>query len=80
MTAVIAIPELACLVSEQQAKRMLMRPVAGVPLLMRTVLRQSGSLDLSGRSKRQPSTAIHCRTHAAWPAGNHPPNRPRQLS
>jgi len=38
MQAVIAIPELAGLVSEQQAMEMLMRPVAGVPLLMRTVL------------------------------------------
>lgn len=38
MKAVIAIPELAALVSEQQATQMLMRPVAGVPLLMRTVL------------------------------------------
>jgi phosphatidylglycerophosphate synthase len=36
--AVIAIPELAGLISEQQATEMLMRPVAGVPLLMRTVL------------------------------------------
>ena len=38
MTAVIAIPELASLVSEQHATQMLMRPVAGVPLLMRTAL------------------------------------------
>jgi phosphatidylglycerophosphate synthase len=38
MQAVIAIPELAGLVSEQQATQMLMQPVAGVPLLMRTVL------------------------------------------
>jgi phosphatidylglycerophosphate synthase len=38
MKAVIAIPELGGLVSEQQATEMLMRPVAGVPLLMRTVL------------------------------------------
>jgi len=38
MKAVIAIPELAGLVSEQQATKMLMRPVAGVPLLMRSVL------------------------------------------
>jgi phosphatidylglycerophosphate synthase len=38
MQAVISIPELAGLVSEQQAMEMLMRPVAGVPLLMRTVL------------------------------------------
>ena len=38
MQAVIAIPDLAGLVSEQQAAQMLMRPVAGVPLLLRTVL------------------------------------------
>jgi phosphatidylglycerophosphate synthase len=38
MKAVIAIPELAGRVSEQQATEMLMRPVAGIPLLMRTVL------------------------------------------
>jgi phosphatidylglycerophosphate synthase len=38
MQAVIAIPELAGLVSEQQATELLMRPVAGVPLLIRTVL------------------------------------------
>ena len=38
MQAVIAIPELAGIISEQQATEMLMRPVAGVPLLMRTVL------------------------------------------
>jgi phosphatidylglycerophosphate synthase len=38
MKAVIAIPELGGLVSEQQATEMLRRPVAGVPLLMRTVL------------------------------------------
>jgi phosphatidylglycerophosphate synthase len=38
MQAVIAIPELAGLVSEQQATDLLMRPVAGVPLLIRTVL------------------------------------------
>jgi hypothetical protein len=38
MQAVIAIPELAGLVSEQQAMEMLMRPVAGVPLLIRSVL------------------------------------------
>jgi len=37
MKAVIAIPELAGLVSEQHATEMLMRPIAGVPLLMRTV-------------------------------------------
>jgi phosphatidylglycerophosphate synthase len=38
MQAVISIPELAALGSEQQATELLMRPVAGVPLLMRTVL------------------------------------------
>ncbi len=38
MQAVISIPELAGLVSEQQATELLMRPVAGVPLLIRTVL------------------------------------------
>jgi len=38
MQAVIAIPEFAGLVSERQVMEMLMRPVAGVPLLMRTVL------------------------------------------
>ena len=38
MKALISIPELAGLVSEQQATEMLMRPVAGVPLLLRTVL------------------------------------------
>jgi len=38
MKAVIAIPELGGLVSEQQATEMLMRPVAGVPLLARTIL------------------------------------------
>ena len=38
MTAVIAIPELAGLVSEPQATEMLLRPVAGVPLLRRTAL------------------------------------------
>ncbi len=38
MKAVIAIPELAGIVSEQQATKMLMRPIAGVPLLMRTIL------------------------------------------
>ena len=38
MQALIAIPELASRVSEQQAMEMLMRPVAGVPLLMRTVM------------------------------------------
>ena len=38
MKAVISIPELGGLVSERQATNMLMRPIAGVPLLMRTVL------------------------------------------
>jgi phosphatidylglycerophosphate synthase len=38
MQAVIAIPELAGIVGEQQATQMLMRPVAGVPLLVRTTL------------------------------------------
>ena len=38
MQVVIAIPELAGIVGEQQATEMLMRPVAGVPLLMRTAL------------------------------------------
>jgi len=38
MQTVIVIPELAGYVGEQQATQMLMRPVAGVPLLMRTAL------------------------------------------
>jgi phosphatidylglycerophosphate synthase len=38
MKAVIAIPELAGLISEQPTTEMLLRPVAGVPLLMRTAL------------------------------------------
>ena len=38
MKALISIPELGSLASEQQAMEMLMRPVAGVPLLIRTVL------------------------------------------
>jgi phosphatidylglycerophosphate synthase len=38
MQAVVAIPELAGRTSEQQATQMLMRPVAGVGLLLRTVL------------------------------------------
>ena len=38
MQTVIAIPELAGIVSEQQATEMLIRPVAGVPLLIRTAL------------------------------------------
>jgi phosphatidylglycerophosphate synthase len=36
--AVISIPKLGGLVGEQQATKMLMRPIAGVPLLIRTVL------------------------------------------
>src|SRR5262249_17007631 len=38
MQTVIVIPELAGIVGEQQATQMLMRPVAGVSLLMRTAL------------------------------------------
>jgi phosphatidylglycerophosphate synthase len=38
MRTVISIPEFAGTVSEPQASEMLMRPVAGVPLLMRTLL------------------------------------------
>src|SRR5215470_799624 len=38
MKAVISIPELGGLLNEQQATQILMRRVAGVPLLMRTVL------------------------------------------
>ena len=38
MKAVISISELGGLVSGQQATKMLMRPIAGVPLLIRTVL------------------------------------------
>jgi hypothetical protein len=38
MKAVISIPELGGLISEQQATDLLMRPIAGIPLLMRTVL------------------------------------------
>jgi len=38
MQAVIAIPELASHMNEKQATGMLMRPVPGVPLVMRTVL------------------------------------------
>ena len=38
MQALISIPEIGSLVSEQQATEMLMRRVAGVPLLRRTVL------------------------------------------
>jgi phosphatidylglycerophosphate synthase len=38
MQAVIFVPELGAVVSEQQAMETLMRPVAGVPLLVRTLL------------------------------------------
>ena len=38
MQAVISVPELAGRLSEQHATEMLMRPIAGVPLLLRTVL------------------------------------------
>jgi phosphatidylglycerophosphate synthase len=38
MKAVISIPEFGGLLSEQQATDMLMRPIAGIPLLLRTVL------------------------------------------
>ena len=38
MKAVVAIPEVAGLLCEEQASEILMRPVAGVPLLMRTIL------------------------------------------
>src|SRR4030095_5532886 len=38
MKAVISIPELGGLLGEQQATDMLMRPIAGIPLLTRTVL------------------------------------------
>jgi len=38
MQAVISVPELAGRLSELQATEMLMRPIAGVPLLLRTVL------------------------------------------
>ena len=38
MKAVISIPELGGLLSEPQATQMLMRPVAGVPLLLRTLV------------------------------------------
>lgn len=38
MQAVLAIPEFAARISEQEATEILMRPVAGIPLLMRTVL------------------------------------------
>jgi phosphatidylglycerophosphate synthase len=64
MKAVIAIPELSGLVSEQRATEMLMRPVAGVPLLMRTILTAARAgasavllvvpAALSGRSLQMP--------------------------
>jgi phosphatidylglycerophosphate synthase len=38
MQAVIAVPEFAALISEQKAAELLMQPVAGVPLLVRTAL------------------------------------------
>jgi phosphatidylglycerophosphate synthase len=38
MRAVISLPELGGLLSEQQATDLLMRPIAGIPLLVRTVL------------------------------------------
>src|SRR5215468_9556714 len=38
MKAVISIPELGGLLNEQEATDLLMRPIAGIPLLMRTVL------------------------------------------
>ena len=38
MKAVISIPELGSLINEQQATDLLMRPIAGIPLLMRTIL------------------------------------------
>jgi phosphatidylglycerophosphate synthase len=38
MQAVISVPEIAGRLSEQHATEMLMRPMAGVPLLLRTVL------------------------------------------
>ena len=38
MQAVLAIPGFAARVSEQEATELLMRPVAGIPLLIRTVL------------------------------------------
>jgi len=67
MQAVISVPELAGRLSEQQATEMLMRPIAGVPLLLRTVLTAARAganqilLDLSGRSKRQNSAAWFAR-------------------
>jgi phosphatidylglycerophosphate synthase len=41
MQAVIAIPEFNALIGEQKATELLMRPVAGVPLLKRTILTAS---------------------------------------
>jgi hypothetical protein len=41
MQAVMSAPELAGRLSEQHATEMLMRPIAGVPLLLRTVLTAS---------------------------------------
>ena len=38
MKAVISIPELGGLLNEQEATDLLLRPIAGIPLLMRTVL------------------------------------------
>jgi len=48
MQAVIAIPELAGLMGEQQATQMLIRPVAGVPLLVRIALtaRRAGASEV----------------------------------
>jgi phosphatidylglycerophosphate synthase len=48
MQAIISIPELGAVVSEQQAMKTLMQPVAGVPLLLRTVLTaaRAGATDL----------------------------------
>jgi phosphatidylglycerophosphate synthase len=48
MKAVISIPELGGFLSEQQATQTLMRPLAGVPLLRRTVLTaaRAGASDL----------------------------------
>src|SRR5580698_6934928 len=38
MQAVVAIPEITSLVCNQKASELIMRPVAGVPLLMRTLI------------------------------------------
>ncbi|HKU24395.1 MAG TPA: CDP-alcohol phosphatidyltransferase family protein [Candidatus Sulfotelmatobacter sp.] len=43
MQAVIAIPEFIALLSEQSASDLLTFPIAGIPLLLRTVLTASGS-------------------------------------